>query len=131
MERLRCSKFFLVGKVLSRKMPRGNVVIGMFKDQWQPKANVAAMAFLLLAEVKGLEVPVAVPLREQVFWVRVHGLLLTIMSKHMREELGATLGRLVAVDCDKDGTSFGRILGRIPWYLLWKGIRRQRQLRRE
>ncbi|CAN6695430.1 unnamed protein product [Malus baccata var. baccata] len=121
MERLRCSKFFLVGKVLSRKTHRGSVVIGMFKDQWQPKANAAAMAFLLLVEVMGMEVPVAVPLREQVFWVRVHGLLLTIMSKW----------RLVAVDCNKDGTSLGRILGRIPWYLLCKGIRRQRQLRRE
>lgn len=43
-ERLRCSKFFLVGKVLLRNAPRANVVMGMFMDLWHSKANVAAMA---------------------------------------------------------------------------------------
>ncbi|KAM1717303.1 hypothetical protein COP2_025439 [Malus domestica] len=42
-ECLRCSKFFLVGKVLACKAPRVSVVMGLFWDLWRLKANVAAM----------------------------------------------------------------------------------------
>lgn len=93
-KRLRCSKFFLVGKVLARKTPRVSVVMGLFLDLWRPKANVNVMAIgdnqilfsfnteeevrcmlrgslwffckslLLLAEVKGLDVSVHVLLGE-------------------------------------------------------------------
>lgn len=103
-ERLRVSKFFLVGKVLIHKYLRPNIVIGVIKDLWHPKASVEATAIgdnhilfsfnyeeevclvlkgspwffgkslLLLAEVNKLQVPVDVPLREQCFWVRIHGL---------------------------------------------------------
>lgn len=96
-ERLRCSKFFLVGKVLTRKPLRPNVVMGVIKDLWHPKGNVEAMpignnhilfcfdseaevqcvlrgspwyfgkTLLVLAEVKGLAIPVEVPIRKQVF----------------------------------------------------------------
>lgn len=84
-------------KSLSRKALQVNVVMGLFTDMWKPKADVAAMAIrnnrilfcfnkkakvqcvlrgspwhfrktlLLLAEVKGLEVLVEAPLREQEF----------------------------------------------------------------
>ncbi|KAB2636510.1 hypothetical protein D8674_027044 [Pyrus ussuriensis x Pyrus communis] len=36
-ERLRVSKFFLVGKVLSHKYLRPNIVMGVIKDLWRPK----------------------------------------------------------------------------------------------
>lgn len=82
-----------------------NAVMGLFTDLWKPKADVAAMAIgdnrilfcfnteaevqcvlrsspwhfgkalLLLAEVKGLDMPVEVPLREQEFWVCMQGYL--------------------------------------------------------
>ncbi|KAM1158468.1 hypothetical protein ACFXTH_031839 [Malus domestica] len=98
-ERLRCPKFFLVGKVLSRKAIRANLVMAVFKDLWSSKANVEAMVIgdnrillcfnleaevqcvlrgspwyfsktlLVLAEVKGFDVHVEVPIREQEFWV--------------------------------------------------------------
>lgn len=44
------------------------------------------------------------------FWVRVYGLLSTLMPKRMREELGMAMGRLVAVDCDKDGRYVGEFV---------------------
>lgn len=43
-ERLRCTKFFLVRKLLLWKAPRANVVMGVFKDLWKPKVAVEAMA---------------------------------------------------------------------------------------
>lgn len=95
--------------------------MGVFKDLWMPKADVEVMAncimfcfgkndelkcvlssnpwyfgktLLVLAEVKGLEVPMDVSLLEQEFWVRVHGLPPSLMSRRMREgELGAALRR--------------------------------------
>lgn len=103
-ERLRVSKFFLVGKVLTHKYLRPNIVMGVIKDLWRPKASVEATtigdncilfsfnseeevhlvlkgslwffgkSLLLLAKVNKLQVPVDVPLREQCFWVRIHGL---------------------------------------------------------
>ena len=98
-ERLQYPKFFLVGKGFSRKAIRANIVMAVFKDLWSPKADVEAMVIgdnrilfcfnseaevqcvlrgrpwyfgktlLVLAKVKGLDVPVEVPLREQEFWV--------------------------------------------------------------
>lgn len=41
-ERLRVSKFFLVGKVLSHKYLRPNIVMGVIKDLWRPKVSVEA-----------------------------------------------------------------------------------------
>lgn len=67
-------------------------------------------ALLLLTEVKRLEVPVGVLLREKVFWVRVHGLPPVFMSQRMREELGVVLGRLVAMDCGVDGMCLGEFM---------------------
>ncbi|KAM2624148.1 hypothetical protein TB1_031149 [Malus domestica] len=99
MEKFRCPKIFLVGKVLSRKAIRANLVMAVFKDLWSSKADVEAMVIrdnrillcfnleaevqcvlqgspwyfgktlLVLAEVKGFDVHVEVPLREQEFWV--------------------------------------------------------------
>lgn len=42
IERLRVSKFFLVGKVLSHKYLRPNIVMGVIQDLWCPKASVEA-----------------------------------------------------------------------------------------
>lgn len=94
-ERLKLSKFFVVGKVLTRKKLRLSIVMGVIKDLWKPEVVVEAMvigedrmmfsfnteadmrtvlsgrpwffgkSLLLLAEVKGLDVPANVPLREQ------------------------------------------------------------------
>ncbi|KAM1346696.1 hypothetical protein ACFX13_036721 [Malus domestica] len=80
-ERLWCSKFFLVGKVLLRKTINPNVVMGVFKDLWMPKADVEVMAIDVLANVKGLEVPVDISLLKQEFWVRMHGLPPSLMSR--------------------------------------------------
>lgn len=82
-ERLRCSKFFLVGKVLSRKVPRANVVtsanvmaIGdnhiLFYFNTEAKVQCVlrgnpwyfSKTLLILAEVKSLDVPVDFPLQE-------------------------------------------------------------------
>ncbi|KAM1484161.1 hypothetical protein TB2_035392 [Malus domestica] len=126
-ERLWCSKFFLVGKVLLRKTINPNVVMGVFKDLWIPKADVEVMAIdgnrimfcfgkkeelkcvlsnnpwyfgktlLVLADVKGLEVPADISLLKQEFWVRVHGLPPSLMSRRMKDE-GTWCG--VAKICD-------------------------------
>ncbi|KAM2775945.1 hypothetical protein PS2_008472 [Malus domestica] len=43
-ERLKLSKFFVVGKVLTRKKFRHTIVIGVIKELWKPKVAVEAMA---------------------------------------------------------------------------------------
>ncbi|KAM1112704.1 hypothetical protein ACFX13_046383 [Malus domestica] len=131
-ERLRVSKFFLVGKVFSRKYLRPSIVMGVIKDLWRPKANVEATAIgdnhilfsfnseeearlvlkgspwffgkslLLLAEVNKFQVLVDVPLREQCFWVRIYGLPPAFMSRETMEVIGAALGRCVQVYCAND-----------------------------
>lgn len=42
-KRLRVSKFFLVGKVLTQKCLKTNIVMGVIKDPWRPKVVVEAM----------------------------------------------------------------------------------------
>lgn len=131
-ERLRVWKFFLVGKVLTQKYLRSNIAMGVIKDLWRLKANVEATAIgnnrilfsfnseeelrlvlkgspwffrkslLLLAEVKGLQVPVDVPLREPCFWARIHGLPSAFMTRKMGEIIGVALGRCVQVECVND-----------------------------
>lgn len=59
-------------------------------------------SLLLLAEVNRLQVPMDVPLREQCFWVRIHGFPPTFMSREMREVIGVALGRCMRVDCEND-----------------------------
>ncbi|KAM1800825.1 hypothetical protein ACFX11_032504 [Malus domestica] len=41
-KRPRVSKFFLVGKVLTHKYLRPNIVMGVIKDHWRPKGSVEA-----------------------------------------------------------------------------------------
>ncbi|KAM1513227.1 hypothetical protein COP2_025440 [Malus domestica] len=67
-------------------------------------------SFLLLVEVKGLDVPLHVPLGEQAFWVRIHGLPLAFMAKRMGEELGTVMRWLEEVDCRVDGTCVGELM---------------------
>ncbi|KAM3000716.1 hypothetical protein FF2_037090 [Malus domestica] len=129
-ERLKLSKYFVVRKVLTRKKFRSSIVMRVIKELWRPKVAVEAMAIRedrillsfnieddmrtvlsgnfwffgkslpILAEVNGLKVPVNVSLREQEFWIQIHGLPSSLMSVRMREILGVTIGRVVKVDCD-------------------------------
>ncbi|KAM1236378.1 hypothetical protein EV2_038576 [Malus domestica] len=124
-ERLKLSKYFVVRKVLTRKKFRSSIVMRVIKELWRPKVAVEAMAIRedrillsfnieddmrtvlsgnswffgkllpILAEVKGLKVPVNVSLREQEFWIQIHGLPSSLMSVRMREILGVTIGRVV------------------------------------
>lgn len=124
-EMLKLSKFFVVGKVLTRKKLRLSIVMGVIGDLWRPKVVVEAMAIgedrmlfsfnteadmrtvlsgrswffgkslLLLVEVKGLDVPANVPLHGQEFWIRIHGLPHALMFVSMGETLGSVIGRVV------------------------------------
>ncbi|KAM1019041.1 hypothetical protein PS2_040193 [Malus domestica] len=99
-ERLRCSKFFLVGKVLSRKVPRANIMTGakamairdnhiLFYFNMEVEVQCVlrgnpwyfSKTLLILAEVKGLDVPVDSTLQKQVFWVCVYGPSSAFMPK--------------------------------------------------
>lgn len=96
-ERLRCKKFFMVGKVSFRKGVKLGIVISLLKNLWRPNIDVEIVAtsggpfqcvfdkevdlqcvlrgnpwylgksLVVLSEVKGVEVPADVPLMEQEF----------------------------------------------------------------
>ncbi|KAM1236379.1 hypothetical protein ACFXTH_037596 [Malus domestica] len=138
-ERLKLSKYFVVRKVLTRKKFRSSIVMRVIKELWRPKVAVEAMAIRedrillsfnieddmrtvlsgnswffgkllpILAEVKGLKVPVNVSLREQEFWIQIHGLPSSLMSVRMREILGVTIGRVVKVDYDSNDYKRGSL----------------------
>ncbi|KAM2668593.1 hypothetical protein EV2_020172 [Malus domestica] len=127
-----CNKFFMVGKVLSRKIVKPRIVISLLKSLWRPKVDMQIMAisggrFLcvfdmeealhcvlrgspwyfghaleVLAEVHKDAIPIDVMLCEQEFWIRVHGLPLSLMTRAIGNEIGKVLGRLVAVE-SRDG----------------------------
>lgn len=46
---------------------------------------------MLFAEIKGVEVPLDVPLCEQEFWIQVHNIPPLLMTLLMREEIGWTI----------------------------------------
>ncbi|KAL6269337.1 hypothetical protein ACE6H2_026248 [Prunus campanulata] len=139
-ERSRCSKSFIVGKVLSSKPVNKGAFINVIKGLWRPKALVEIVSIrddrflfvfsnagdvrrileggpwtfggdlLVLAEVPGLATPASIPLQTQAFWVRIHGLPFQFMTRIMGEELGGTLGTVLTVNCDRHGTCMGDYL---------------------
>ncbi|KAM1027772.1 hypothetical protein ACFX13_041188 [Malus domestica] len=83
-EQLRCSKFFLVGKAMAI---RDNHILFYFNTKVEVQCVLRgnpwyfSKTLLILAEVKGLDVPVDSTLQEQVFWVRVYGMSSAFMPK--------------------------------------------------
>ncbi|XP_021802783.1 uncharacterized protein LOC110746864, partial [Prunus avium] len=139
-ERSRCSKSFLVGKVLSSKPVNKGAFINVIKGLWRPKAMVEIVSIrddrflfafsnasdvrrileggpwtfgrdlLALAEVPDLAVPALIPLQTQAFWVRIHGLPAQFLTRIMGEELGGTMGTVLTVNCDRHGICMGDYL---------------------
>ncbi|RXH96976.1 hypothetical protein DVH24_035644 [Malus domestica] len=151
-ERLKLSKYFVVRKVLTRKKFRSSIVMRVIKELWRPKVAVEAMAIRedrillsfnieddmrtvlsgnswffgkllpILAEVKGLKVPVNVSLREQEFWIQIHGLPSSLMSVRMREILGVTIGRVVKINMDGAMNGHTNMRGvKVGWVLGGRG----------
>ncbi|KAM2332341.1 hypothetical protein TB2_022190 [Malus domestica] len=132
-ERLKLSKFFMVGKVFTTRKLCSHIVMGVIKELWLLKVAVEAMAIgedmilfsfnleddmhtvlngklwffkrslLMLAEVRGMEVPASVLLDEHEFWVQIHGLSPFLMLVSMEETLRAAIGKVVKVDYDHNG----------------------------
>lgn len=66
-------------------------------------------ALVVFVEVHKDAIPVDVPLCDQEFWIRVHGLPLSLMTRAMGKEIGKVLGRLVAVE-SQDGLCLGEFM---------------------
>ncbi|KAM0963530.1 hypothetical protein FF1_022638 [Malus domestica] len=139
-ERLKLSKFFMVGKVFTTRKLCSHIVMGVIKELWLLKVAVEAMAIgedmihfsfnskddmrtvlngklwlfkrslLMLAEVRGMEVPASVLLDEHEFLVQIHGLSPSLMLVSMGETLRAVIGKVVKVDCDHNGCCVGEFL---------------------
>lgn len=139
-ERSRCTKSFLVGKVLSSKPVNKGAFISVMKGLWHSRAIVEIVSIrndrflfaftndaalqsildggpwtfgrdlLVLAKVHRSAIPASIPLLTQEFWVRIHGLPILFMTKTMGEELGSSLGKVLKVNCDKHGDCLGDFL---------------------
>ncbi|KAM3001073.1 hypothetical protein FF2_037406 [Malus domestica] len=104
-KRLRVSKFFLVGKA---KAIGDNRILFSFDSEVELCLVLKGSpwffgkSLLMLAKVKGLQVSMDVPLREQCFWARIHGLPPPFMTREMGEIIGVALGMIVQVECVND-----------------------------
>lgn len=84
--------------------------------------------FFFLAKVDGLQVPADVPFLEQCFWVRIHGLPSTFMTREMGEVIVAAMGRYVTIDCEND-LCFGEFMRIRVVIDVFKPLQRGVQLR--
>lgn len=125
---VRSTKFFLVGKLLSRKHVNKEAFKRTMRALWRPKAKVVIAEFkpdrfvyafntveertivlnggpwtfdkclLVLAKVDSLSNPARVPLVRQEFWVQVKGLPFEFMTEEMGKMIGEALGEYVVTD---------------------------------
>ncbi|KAF5452999.1 hypothetical protein F2P56_027947 [Juglans regia] len=65
---------------------------------------------LTVQEVDDSDVLNSIQFKFEPFWVQLHNLPLAAMSEELGIQFGATLGHIIKVDADSDGSAWGRCL---------------------